>query len=444
MKAASQFERSAAKPCKVCLFAQSAMRLNRAQIHHLLFYSAIGCMVIGFLCSRALLSIGTIAIIINAFLQGDLKERFRQFSSDKLSIGISCLFLLPFLSGLWSSNKQEWAALMLDKLPLLLLPFAFVEQKGIERKQFVKFKLLWIGAMFAGSVWSVLQYGIQFQYFNKAYQFSQTIPTPAADDHIRFSMGIIIALLFWLKLEEWKAITVNGLKTGIRAVALWLILYLHLLGAKTGLLGLYVVLLPLLFLQLYKAGKQKIMGIALVATLCLPLLAYSVLPTFRQRMNYVLFEAINWNSQVFAGRFSDANRWASIQSGWYLFSNNWLAGVGYGDVKEEAAVWYKRQAPAVAETEQFLPLNQWVMSGSGAGFTAVLIFTIVVLMPFFLPRWKQHKQALAFVLFMNLVFLYESTIDDQLGVFLYCFFILYWNRTINLAQSELLKCNPSL
>ena len=83
------------------------------------------------------------------------------------------------------------------------------------------------------------------------------------------------------------------------------------------------------------------------------------------------------------------------------------------------------------------------MSGSGAGIVAVVLFTAVACMPFFLKQWKQHQQALAFVLFMNMLFLYETTIDDQFGVFLYCFFILYWNCTINLEKNELLKCNPS-
>jgi hypothetical protein len=83
------------------------------------------------------------------------------------------------------------------------------------------------------------------------------------------------------------------------------------------------------------------------------------------------------------------------------------------------------------------------MSGSGAGIAAVLLFSAVALLPFFLKQWKQHKQAWAFVLFMNLCFLFESTIDDQYGVFLYCFFMLYWNYTINLEKNELLKCNPS-
>lgn len=219
------------------------MLTNRSTIHMYLFCLGVLLMVIGFLCSRLLLSTGMIAVIANGFAQGDLRERLGRFSTDKLSMGISSLFLLPFLSGLWSSDKQTWAVLMLDKLPLLLLPFALVQQKGIGPKQLNRFKLLWIVAMFAGSVWSTLQYLFAFRYFNHAYQFSQVIPTPVAGDHIRFSMGIIIALLFYLQLYERKDQQGKAYSL-LSAIALWLVFYLHLLGAKTGLVGLYAVVLP--------------------------------------------------------------------------------------------------------------------------------------------------------------------------------------------------------
>ena len=417
------------------------MLLNRTNIYLFLYSIAICLLVFGFLYSRALLSIGTILFIFQGFIQGDVKERFSNYKSDHLSIGISCLFLLPFISGLWSSHKEQWAALMQDKLPLLLLPFAFIQLKGIELKQLVWFKLFWILAMFTGSLWSIIRYLLDWRYFNEAYRFSQTIPTPAGNDHIRFSMAIVIALLFWLKLEEWKLSYSKWFITFIRAVALWFVVYLHILGAKTGLLGFYLVVFPLVLFQLYQAGKQQLLGIIAVVGLCLPLLAYTLLPTFRMRIQYVLFESQNWTSQEFAGRFSDGNRWASIQSGWHVFQQNWLIGAGYGDIKTEAAAWYNNHAPAIVATERFLPLNQWMFSGSGAGIAAVLLFTFVALLPFFLKQWKQQKQAMGFVFFMNLVFLYESTIDDQFGVFLYSFFILYWRYTINREKIQQTKCS---
>jgi O-antigen ligase len=402
------------------------MTINRPIIHLYLFYTAVVLMMTGFLVSRSLLTAGTSVMIANGFLQNDYSERWNAFKKNKVVVGITCLFFFPFLSGLWSSNQPLWFDAVWDKLPLLLLPFAMLLQKGFERKQIAAAVLLWMALMFAGSIWSASFYFGNQEHYNELYRFSKTIPTPAENDHIRFSMAIIIALLFWMKLEEWKAISSTLLRWIFRVMALWLLLYLHLLGAKTGLLGIYFILFPLLIWQLVRANKKQLATAALLLAVALPVVAYYSVPTFRNRLHYIVFEKQNWNSEQFAGNFSDGNRWQSIRSGWYVFKNNWLAGVGYGDIREEAAKWYATEAPAVASSQQFLPLNQWLTSGSGAGIGAVILFTVVLILPFFQKEWRQNKQALLFLFFMDILFLYECTLDDQFGVFLFCFFTLLW------------------
>ena len=403
------------------------MQSTRATIHLSLFFTAIILLLFGFLFSRALLSIATFMIIANGLLQADWKERWPLFLQQKYLVGISCLFILPFISGLWSHDSTVWLHAMGDKLPLLLMPFALVIQKGFEKKQFVFFSLLWILLLFAGTLWSGLQYLQQKDLYNNLYRFSKVIPTWADNDHIRFSMGMIISILLWLKLEEWKAIHSSLLVWLMRAVMLWFILFLHIMGAKTGLIGLYLIIVPLILWQLFTTGKKSMAIATLVIACSLPVVAYQLLPTFKTRMHYILYDRDNWKSENFSGDFSDGNRLLSMQSGWYVFQHNWLTGVGYGDIKTETSKWYDVHAPAVAIPERYLPLNQWITAGSGAGIGAVLLFTVIILMPFFSKQWQQNKQAMAFVIFMNIVFLYECTIDDQFGVFIFSFFTLYWH-----------------
>ncbi len=403
------------------------MQSTRVTIHSAVFFAAILLMMTGFLFSRALLSIGTFTLIANGFLQNDLKERWNVFLRHKVLIGISCLFFFPLLSGLWSEDKTEWLNVLLTKLPLLLLPFALVMQNGFERKQFVLFSLVWTALLFGGTVWSMVQYLQQKDEYDLLYRFSKTIPTLAANDHIRFSMAIIIAMLLWLKLEEWKAITSSVFLWSLRAVIAWFVLYLHILGAKTGLLGMYFIVVPVTLWILFTSGKKQLAVASLFIAMLLPVLAYRLLPTFKMRIHYALYDRENRIEGNVSGNFSDGNRLLSIKSGWYVFQQNWLSGVGYGDIKKETNQWYNEYAPTVPLSERFLPLNQWMTSGSGAGIAAMLLFSIVIVLPFFSAQWRQNKQAIAFVLFMNIVFLYECTIDDQFGVYLYSFFILYWH-----------------
>lgn len=411
------------------------MTTGRPTIHFYLFCTGIVLMVVGFLLSRALLSIGMFVVIANGFLQNDLKERLKVFAANKFLIGISCLFLFPFLSGLWSTDLKTWQGAMQDKLSLLLLPFAMVLQKGVERKHIVFFAVGWMSLLFAGSVWSATHVVGNGQMYEALYRVSKVLPTPAANDHIRFSMALIIALLLWMQMEEWKAINAAVWLWVFRSIAFWLIIYLHLLGAKTGLLGVYVIVVPLLIWKLMEAKLKQLALAVLLGACCLPVVAYYSFSTFRTRVQYVLFEQQNWESKDFAGGFSDQNRLLSIKSGWHVFKQNWLTGVGYGDIRSETAKWYATDAPFVPSSEQFLPLNQWITSGSGAGIAAVFVFTIVLLIPFFQNKWRQNKQALFFLLFMNIVFLYETTIDDQFGVYLFTFFTMLWNQTIHQSKT---------
>ncbi len=421
-------------PMKCCLFVNENMTTGRPTIHFYLFCTGIVLMMVGFLLSRSLLSIGTFVVIVNGLLQNDYKERWAVLKASPFLLGISCLFFFPFLSGLWSTDLVTWEAAMQDKLPLLLLPIAMVLQKGVQRKHIVFFSIVWIGLMLAGSLWSASHYINREETYEALYRISKVLPTPADNDHIRFSMAIVIAVLLWLQLEDWKAIASVKWQWLFRAVVGWLIVYLHLLGAKTGLLGVYLIVLPLLIWKMVEANQKQVAAIVLAAACCLPVVAYYSLSTFRARVQYVLFEQQNWESANFAGGFSDQNRLLSIKSGWHVFTQNWLTGVGYGDIRTETAKWYAAEAPAVPASQQFLPLNQWVTSGSGAGIAAVLLFTIVVLLPFFQSQWRQNKQAIFFLLFMNIIFLYETTIDDQFGVYLFTFFTLFWNHTIRQAK----------
>lgn len=405
------------------------MNTPRNTIQLYLFFAAILLMFAGFLFSRAILSIGTFLIIANGFLQNDWKERWAVFISDKYLVGITCLFLFPFLSGLWSDDKTEWLNMMQDKLPLLFLPFALALQKGLTKKNLTSVALLWIVFIFFASVWSAVQYLLQRELYNQLYHSSKVIPTLASNDHIRFSMAIIIAMLLWLKLKEWNTIQGSTMYWLLNGIMIWFVFYLHLLGAKTGLLGLYAIVVPLILYQLFTTGKRGIAVMGMFFILSLPLIAYNLLPTFKTRIGYILYDAANWKAGNKSGFFSDGNRILTMQSGWDVFQKNWLAGVGYGDIKTETNKWYNVHAPSVPLSEQYLPLNQWLASGCGSGIAAVLLFTIVVLLPYCLKQWEKNKQAIAFITFMNLVFLYECTIDDQFGVFLFTFFTLYWHLT---------------
>ncbi len=72
----------------------------------LLFYSIIAMMGSLF-WSRTLLAALVIFFVSVSFLHGRPKDQLRQFFATPLLWGMSLLFFVPLVSGLWSSDKEQ-------------------------------------------------------------------------------------------------------------------------------------------------------------------------------------------------------------------------------------------------------------------------------------------------------------------------------------------------
>ena len=98
-------------------------------------FATIILMLASLFVSRALLSISLIAFIVLTTLHSQVYTQLKQLLASPLLISISLLFFIPFISGLWSEDKQEWGKVLLVKLPFLLLPIAFAGQWRLKEKE---------------------------------------------------------------------------------------------------------------------------------------------------------------------------------------------------------------------------------------------------------------------------------------------------------------------
>jgi O-antigen ligase len=108
--------------------------------------------------SRAMLSVAMGAFLLVSFLHTGIRLQCRAFFAQPLLWGMSLLFLLPLLSGLWSEDQQQWLSVMRIKLPLLLLPLAFAGPVRFSDKQWAIISFAFIGLITAATVWCMFQY----------------------------------------------------------------------------------------------------------------------------------------------------------------------------------------------------------------------------------------------------------------------------------------------
>ena len=395
------------------------MQKNRISI---LFYCCVSMLAALFI-SRAMLSVTLAVFVVVSFIHSGIRKQIRQFFSSPLLWGMSLLFLMPLLSGLWSEDKKEWLDIIRIKLPLLFLPLAFAGPIHFSKKQWEWLGYIFIAIITLASLWSMYHYVSNFSEANEGYLQAKTIITPLENDHIRFSWLISVAALLagWLtviKRNENKTVSI------VSAIILaWLVIFLHILAARTGLISFYIMLAGV---ALWLIAKKIKYGIALLIILItLPVIAYQLLPTFQNRVNYFKYEFDFFKKANYLPGANDAVRVISIKAGWGVMNKQPLTGVGFGDLLSETKKYYESNISQMLEADKIYPSSEWMMYGAGSGWPGILLFTFVMIIPFWIKTgnpllWCLLNATAAFS------FLFDIGLEVQFGVFIYSFIILWW------------------
>ncbi len=392
---------------------------------HILFYSIIAMMVSLFL-SRVALSASIIVFILICFFHTGIKSHIRIFFSSPLLWSMSLLFLLPLLSGLWSEDKKEWLNILRIKLPLLLMPLAFAAPFSFSKKQWHGLAFIFIILITAGTTWTMFQYAGNMTAVHEGYLRAKSMITPLENDHVRFSWLVSIAVLAagWLCWDNR-----DKKNTGwLWLIILWLIVFLHILAARTGLLSFYIILFATMLWVIFKKAKP-VYGLGLLVVLiALPVVAYYALPTFQNKVKYFKYDFGFFKDAHYLPGGNDATRIISLKGGWHLMNDHAVTGVGFGDISREVTAWYDTNYPQMQQADKILPGNEWLIYGAGCGITGLLIFTFVMLVPFFI-RVKNNPLATRWPWWLlnclvAVGFLFDIGLEVQFGVFIYSFIVL--------------------
>jgi O-antigen ligase len=377
-------------------------------------------MVTGLFVSRAVLGAGVVVFFVAAlvFYGGN---RNRNDVALFFALAFALLFLLPLVSGIWSADAAEWQRRILVKLPLLLLPPAFYFYRP-PPLHFFAVSLLFILFVTCGSLYSVYEYALNSQYTENHYLRAGVMPVSTGNDHIRFSWLVVIACILMLRLLRdihrrplrWAGFILIG----------WLVVFLHILAAKTGLLLLYGALFVFVAGAVIQTRKKWPM----LLLLCLPLMpfiAYHTLPTFKNRVQYMLYDYRHYSKNQYREGLSDGMRLMSLEAGVDIWKKHPAVGVGFGDVAGEVNQWYTAARPRVQPYEQILPSSQLLLYAAGGGVLGLFCFITALLLPLTRRALLRHKYFMAFYVPATLSFIFEIHLESQYGCFIFCFFALW-------------------
>lgn len=390
--------------------------------------AAILAIIIGLVCSKALISIGMFTLVGIGLLNTKIVQNFKNWLSDIPSVLFLLFFLAYVISGFWSADIPAWAERCRIKLPFIAVPFGFASIPAFRKNLLHIILLFYVTVIGIASAIMLSNYLLHYQTYNTLLMQGQPIPAPM-NEHIRFSLEMAFAIICGGYLAIRKDIfNKRFLKIVIICITTFLFICIHLFAVRTGIFTLYIAILVIIIYFAVKKGLVLKGAFALILLGLAGTLATSTIPSLKNRIGYFKYELdLIKKNEIKAGH-SDAQRLVSIQLGIEVAKENWLLGVGAGDIKTAMTEKYRQYFGNEKFTVK-TPHNQFVYVWVCIGIVGLLIFIAAFFYPLLIPSMRANVLFIVFLITILLSLLTEHTFEIQIGTAFYMLFcMLFLNQ----------------
>jgi O-antigen ligase len=388
-------------------------------------------LITGLYVSAAMMSIGMIATALLLFTPGALPQIASNLKSQPLYILLFGIFAFYLVSGLYSENLHYWGERVQIKLPYLLLPLSFAALSLTRKTLYTILYILFITVLI-GAIGCLINFAMNYEAIVESYLRAKVMPTPFNIGHIRFSlMSVFSAFIGWILYKDQFVFKWKWERYLLLGGALFLVIFLHILSVRSGLLAFYAAAGVYLLLEAWRSKnfKQLIVGVVFLGIISGAM--YFLSPTLRNKAKYMNKDVNRFKEGGNVNHYSDGNRLLSWQLGWRVGNENPLIGAGIGDVLDEITKIYVAEYPEIEERNRLIPHSQFVYIFAGCGWLGLLWFVTTCFYPYADGRLRNAALFIIFNTIMVTSFISESTLEIQLGVALHLFFLLLLLSSIN-------------
>jgi len=399
----------------------SYFKINNRPDHYKLGLLFLITLFAGLIFSHALQSISMGLLVINTLFNTEVKNNINEYLTDKVFIILSLFLFTYLLSGIYSEDKQYWLERINVRLAFVVIPLGLISLRGMTHKtfQWILYVFLWMIAI--SGFFVLAEYVNHFDEVNGMYSAGQTMDTPHS--HVRFSLMVCLSVFIgWYLFRGDFQPLFRGEKYLTLVATIFLIIFLHVMAVRSGLLAFYLCSFFLLVRYIFLFRKWKQGFAALSVLILLPAVAYNFIPSIKTKVQYMQYDLGQYfNSNQVAG-LSDATRLLSMKNGIEIWKENIWIGVGAGDVRDEAVKKYVGY-PEI-KTASKLPHNQMVWELASVGFIGFAIFWFASMFPLFYNRNYTDPLFVCLHMIMFSSYLTEATADDSNGNGLYLIFLI--------------------
>ncbi len=400
------------------------------------FTGGLILLLIGLVASKALISLGSVVLIVTGFWSF-FSKRLPEIRWDKQLFGFSLLFLPPFISGLWSASIPDWTQVSLNKIMLPALFAAFCLAPKLHRKTILGLGLFQAVTVVLASLYSFLTLWSDPSGISESYLEAKTLKVFLSNDHLHFSLYVFLTVLLLLaNVQAVKKQFGRAAYLTVAGMVAWLLVYLHILGAKTGLLLLYLNAVIYLIMN-YMTNKYWIKLTAGLITLSLlASLSISLIPTLKNRFYYTLYDFNQYVHGAYIDGLTDGARVLSWKAGKEVaLKRPWL-GVGFGDLHNTFWEWHQGHSAHLKPYNWLQPSNEWLMYLCGAGIPGMLFLTLGLWLIYRHSPFRDNYFFLALYSSQVLMMFYEVNLSNQIGISLLVFSVGWFQLSFNAGGLE--------
>ena len=200
--------------------------------NRLVFLFAVGLFTLGIPFSRFLMSMGGAILVINWFLEGNLKQKIKTVFQSKLLLICLLIYLVHLLWFLPTKNISYGISDIWIKIPLFFIPIIFYTSEPLSRKEYQTLLQMYVLGVFISSFTGFIVYLLG----NLADKREMALFI----SYLRFEINICFACFVCLFLL-FKVEIKNFLKILILAALCWFLFFLIYSGSITAIMLLFVV-----------------------------------------------------------------------------------------------------------------------------------------------------------------------------------------------------------
>jgi len=229
----------------------------------------LALIAVGMPLSKFLMSVGQFALAASFLLDGKFKTKTQWFLINTSALVLCGLFFIHLLGLIHSSDYAAGLQDLRIKFPLLVMPILIASSEPLQRKQFENILLLFVLAVFAGTVVSMaVLVGIIYRPITDIRDIFMF-----GISHIRFALFTCLSIFFIIHLLWFHREYTPVKKVLLTLLVVWLAIFLVIMESVTGVAVLVVTAIVLLFYYAAQKGALWKRLVALCFALALPVSA---------------------------------------------------------------------------------------------------------------------------------------------------------------------------